>query len=173
MQVRLAVPSDAREVARVYVRTFQQTYRGLVPAHYLDGMSVGEAERAYLRYLDSGRGVCYVAEADMGVVVGFAAGGRSRNVDDIYDGEIYELYLVGEFQRQGIGRQMVAALGDHFDQAGLHTMMAWVLALNPYRRFYEKINGIYLRSGTIPFAGVQLSAVAYGWISTDLVLCTS
>jgi ribosomal protein S18 acetylase RimI-like enzyme len=169
MQIRYAVPFDARALARVYVRTFQQTYRGLVPEYYLNAMTIGQAERDYLRHFSYGKGACYVAEADLGLVVGFVTGGRSRNVDDIYSGEIYELYLVREYQRRGIGRQLVASLGRHFSELGLHTMMVWVLAQNPCRRFYEKINGIYLRSATIPFAGVQLSAVAYGWLSTELV----
>jgi GNAT superfamily N-acetyltransferase len=170
MQIRSAVPFDARGLARVYVRTFQQTYRGLVPEYYLNAMTVGQAERDYLRHFSHGQGVCYVAAADLGLVVGLITGGRSRNVDDIYSGEIYELYLVREYQRQGIGRQLVASLGRHFNELGLHTMMVWVLDQNPCRRFYEKINGIYLRSATIPFAGVQLSAVAYGWLSTELIL---
>jgi L-amino acid N-acyltransferase YncA len=169
MLIRPARPSDARAMARVYVHTWQQTYRGLVPDPYLDAMTVGRAERAILRRLDHVSGICSVAEADSGQVTGFVTGGPARAPDDIYSGEIYELYLLKAYRGRGTGRQMVQVLSDRFSRMGIHSMMVWVLARNPYRHFYEKINGVYLRSTTIPFAGVRLKAVAYGWICTDLV----
>jgi hypothetical protein len=48
-------------------------------------------------------------------------------------------------------------------------MLVWVLKHNPYRRFYEKINGVYLRSSRLPFAGTLLDVVSYGWIHIGLV----
>jgi ribosomal protein S18 acetylase RimI-like enzyme len=169
MLIRPAGAFDARAMARVYVHTWQQIYRGLLPDRHLDAMTVGRAERSILRRLDYGSGICSVAETDTGQVAGFVSGGPTRTADDIYRGEIYELYLLKEHRRQGIGRRLVQVLAERFNRMDIHTMMVWVLARNPHRRFYEKINGIHLRSSTILFAGVRLEAVAYGWISTDLV----
>ena len=171
MLVRPAKPSDARAVARVYVHTWQQTYRGLIPDRYLDAMTVGRAERTYLRRLNVG--IWCVAQSDAGQVAGFVAGGPSRNPAGIYSGEIYELYLLEAYRGHGTGRRLVQALADRLNRTGIYSMMVWVLARNPYRRFYERIDGIYLGSGSISFAGVQLDAVAYGWISTDLLLPTA
>ncbi len=168
MQVRPAKPSDARALARVYVHTWQQTYRGLLPDNYLDAMTVGRSERTYLHRLESG--IWCVVEAEDGRVAGFVSGGPSRNPEEVYGGEIYELYLLKEYQGRGMGRRLVQALARRFDRIGIYSMMVWVLARNPNRRFYEKIDGIYLRSAIISFAGLRLEAVAYGWISTDLVL---
>ena len=48
-------------------------------------------------------------------------------------------------------------------------MLVWVLKQNASRKFYEKINGVYLGSSRIPLGGSLLDGVAYGWISTDLL----
>src|SRR5687767_3602644 len=42
MKIRPALPSDARAIADVHVRTWQSTYRGIVPDAYLDALSVDE-----------------------------------------------------------------------------------------------------------------------------------
>jgi hypothetical protein len=48
-------------------------------------------------------------------------------------------------------------------------MLVWVLEHNPYRRFNEKLNGMYLRKKRMPFSGEMLDTVAYGWIDTGLI----
>jgi hypothetical protein len=42
-------------------------------------------------------------------------------------------------------------------------MLVWVLAENPYQRFYESLGGIYLREWMIDFAGEPIHEKAYGW----------
>src|SRR5262245_37221120 len=38
-EVRAAVPADARDVARLQVRSWQAAYRGLIAQDYLDGLT--------------------------------------------------------------------------------------------------------------------------------------
>ena len=48
-------------------------------------------------------------------------------------------------------------------------MLVRVLKLNPYRRFYQKINGTYLKTERLPFAGEVMDVEAYGWLDTGLI----
>ena len=77
--------------------------------------------------------------------------------------------MLKDHQRQGAGLELVSALVAQFYHFGIHSMLVQVLEANPYRRFYEKINGIYLRKQQIPFAGEMLDTAAYGWIDTSLI----
>jgi ribosomal protein S18 acetylase RimI-like enzyme len=109
-----------------------------------------------------------VAE-DAGRIVGFITGGCERNGDDIYSGEIYTLYVLKQFQRRGIGEKLVTSLATRLNQDGIYSMLVRVLKLNPYRRFYQKINGTYIKAERLPFAGEIMDVEAYGWLDTTLI----
>ena len=49
-------------------------------------------------------------------------------------------------------------------------MLAWVLARNPSRRFYEAVGGELLGSQEIEISGVILEEVAYGWPDVGTVV---
>ena len=168
MQIRPSQKNDARSISCVYIHTWQDTYLGLVPFGYLYGMSVSRLEQGFINELNSRKAISYVAE-DAGEVVGFVSGGYERQGDDIYNGEIYALYILKNHQQQGIGAELVSALVNKLNDFGIYSMLVWVLEHNPYRRFYEKINGMYLRKQQMPFSGEMLDTVAYGWIDTGLI----
>jgi Acetyltransferase (GNAT) family. len=52
----------------------------------------------------------YVAENKSGKIVGFAAGGRERMGKYMYQGELFAIYILEEYQRQGIGRQLLGCV---------------------------------------------------------------
>ena len=168
MVIRPSRTADTRSMAQVYVQTWHDTYTGLVPFGYLLAMSTRKIQQGFLNEIQSKRAFSYVAE-DSGRVIGFVSGGFARQTDDIYDGEIYTLYVLKDYQRRGVGTQLVSGLTGGFSRCGVYSMLVWVLEHNPYRRFYEKINGMYLRKQTLPFAGEVLDTVAYGWIDTGLI----
>ena len=168
MLIRPAHKADAQSMAHVYVKTWQDTYLGLVPFGYLYAMSAHELERGFLYDTQSKRAFSYVAET-AGEVIGFISGGYARQADDIYDGEIYALYVLHTYQRQGIGTHLVLALATAFNRCDIHSMLVWVLENNTCRRFYEKLNGMVLRKKRLPLAGEMLDTIAYGWIDTSLI----
>jgi len=117
--------------------------------------------------LESKKVISYVAE-DAGEVLGFVSGGYERQGDYVYNGEIYALYVLKNYQRQGVGTKLVSTLAKQLNQFSIYSMLVRVLEHNPYRRFYEKVNGIYLRKHHMPFAGELLNVAAYGWIDSSL-----
>ena len=169
MVIRPGQKIDASSISRVYVQTWQDTYLGVVPYYYLYTMSIPQLEQAFLNEMKSKHVISFVAE-DAGRVIGFITGGYERKGDYIYSGEIYTLYVLKNRQRQGIGTRLVSALATQFNYFGIYSMLVWVLKQNPYRQFYEKLNGIYLRTHRMPFAGEILDVAAYGWIDTSLII---
>ena len=155
-------------MSRIYVQTWQDTYLSVVPYDYLITMSVSQHEKAFYDELKNRQINSFVAE-DAGRVIGFITGGYERHGDDIYSGEIYCLYVLKNLQRRGIGAKLVSALAMQFNRDGIYSMLVRVLKHNPYRRFYSKINGTYLKAERMPFAGEVMEVEIYGWLDASLV----
>jgi ribosomal protein S18 acetylase RimI-like enzyme len=168
MVIRPSQRTDAQSMSRIYVQTWRDTYLSVIPYGYLFEMSVPKHEQAFFNDLNIRQIISFVAE-NAGRVVGFITGGYERNSDDIYSGEIYTLYVLKNFQRRGIGGKLVSALATQLNQAGIYSMLVRVLRLNPYRRFYKKINGICLKTERLPFAGEIMEVEIYGWLDTSLI----
>ncbi len=166
MHIRLAQPSDAGGIARVHVDSWRSTYRGMMPDSYLAGLSYEQREnywRSLLMHSPETPQSIYVAEDDAGTIVGFACGGIEREHDPVYRGELYAIYLLADHQKQGIGRELTQAVAQRLLDAGIDSMLVWVLAENPSRAFYESLGGQYVREKPIMIGDVTLTEVAYGW----------
>jgi ribosomal protein S18 acetylase RimI-like enzyme len=171
MLVRRAHPADASGIAKVHVDSWRTTYRGIVPDGYLDSLSYEECETQWSRALQEGRNRIHVAENDTGTIVAFACGGPERTKQYDYDGELYAIYILREYQRKGIGRRLFQAVARDLAADGFRSLLVWVLADNPSRRFYEALGGEKVAAKPITIGGVTLEEVAYGW--KDLRLLTA
>lgn len=168
--VRDARPGDAEAIATVQVATWRSTYRGIIPDNFLDAMEV-EPRAAQWREVIAGRaGGPFVlvledpVRADpAGRVVGFAAAGPERTGDPEFRGELGAIYILPEYQGRGGGRQLVREVARRLLAQGMTGLLVWVLAANPYRRFYEALGGRQVRSRYIAIGGRQLEEWGYGW----------
>ncbi len=140
VHLRRARQSDARGIAEVHVGTWRHAYRNLLPAAYLDSLSVDARERFWateLRVLPAGRSL-WLAESD-GQIVGFANAGPSR--DDGMPpstGEVYAIYVLPECWDRGVGRNLLVHAERDLIEHGYDEATLWVLESNDRaRRFYE------------------------------------
>ncbi|MFN8498665.1 MAG: hypothetical protein U0641_12505 [Anaerolineae bacterium] len=78
--IRPATVEDADGIGRVSAETWLATYRGLMPDHILDNVSVAGRAARYRESLAgaAGRRTTFVAVDDGGRVIGFAACGLAR-----------------------------------------------------------------------------------------------
>lgn len=164
MDIREAQIGDAPAIARVHVDSWRSTYSGIVPADYLAQLSYSQREQYWRRWISAGhkKQFLYVAQ-DEGNTVGFALGGPERSGDSIYDGELYIIYVLEAHQRQGIGRLLVSHVARRLLQEGMESMLVWVLADNPFRRFYERLGGQPVAEQSVSIGRAELKEVAYGW----------
>jgi GNAT superfamily N-acetyltransferase len=113
----------------------------------------------------------FVAENKQGDIVGTAICGPEQSGDPYYQGDIYLLYVLPQNQKQGIGRKLVTACVQHLvQQLGIDTMLIWVIAENPYRRFYESLGGEAVREKTEEIGGKLIAEVGYGWLEIHRLL---
>lgn len=164
--VRPARLADAGGIARVQVSSWRTTYRGMVPDEFLVGMTVKDHAARWGRLLHEPAHLelTFVVE-EAGTVVGFAMGGREREGDSRFAGELYAIYLLREAQGRGHGRSLVAAVAEGLVRRRMTSMLVWVLRDNLRARgFYERLGGVYLREHELDFgAGFSVMEVGYGW----------
>ncbi len=165
MHLRNAQPGDARSIAIVRVDTWRSTYKGLVPDELLGKLSYEEFAETFEERIKAlaNDEFLIVAEESPGTIVGFVFGGPERSGNPHYKGEIDAIYVLRDYQRQGIGRSLMSRSIDRLEALGMHSMLIWVLKDNPYRAFYESIGGMIVGGQTIDDFGPKMDVIAYGW----------
>ena len=168
--IRPAVVHDARAIAEVHVESWKITYRGIFPDDLLDGLSVEKRESFWRDLLahEPPSAITMVGCDASGSVVGFVSAGKERTGQLGCDGEIYAIYLHREAQRKGLGALLVRQLVHELVARGFGSMSVWVLALNPSRRFYERLGGKVVGEQEIERGGQTFLEVAYGWQSLNV-----
>jgi len=165
MLIRRATAEDAEAIARVHVESWRAAYAGIVPDEFLAALSVERRAAQWRETVAPERQSYLVVAEDEGAVIGFAVAGPGRESDATYTGELYAIYLQPERQGQGVGRALVREIARELQRRGLGSMLVWVLAENPARKFYEALGGQYVREKEIEIGGKALIEVAYGWKS--------
>ena len=172
MIIREANLNDVQAIARVHVDTWYTTYKGIIPESYLAKLSYQQREIAWQKIIEdtmSSSQFVDVAENNSGEIIGFANGGKERTGDRTYKGELYAIYILEVYQRQGIGYRLTLSAVDKLSELGFNSMLVWVLADNPACRFYETIGGQKVYEQQIERGGTKLREIAYGWQSLAIV----
>jgi ribosomal protein S18 acetylase RimI-like enzyme len=169
--IRAAQPDEAPGMARVHVETWRTAYAGILPAAFLADLSVQTAAenwRKAFAELKTPDEAVFVAESEAGEIVGIAMCGPLRDQDSFYQAEIYTLYVLPAYQNQGVGRRLFAVCIQHLvQQLCAETLLVWVMAENPYRKFYESLGGKPARQKIVEVGGKTITDVGYGWEEID------
>jgi ribosomal protein S18 acetylase RimI-like enzyme len=165
LEIRTARIEDSPGIARVHVDSWRTTYRGIVPQDVLENLSYQQRQEIWQERLTNiaQRDCILVAQDNRGTILGFATGGEERTGKFGFDGELYAIYLLEKHQRQGIGTRLTREIASCLFQNGFTSMLVWVLAGNPSRKFYQNLGGEKVAEQGITIGGADLSEIAYGW----------
>ena len=163
--IRPATPADAAQIANVHVAAWKTTYRDILPDSVLDELSVEQRQAFWSGVLAdlSRESIALVGCDATGQVQGFAIAGKERTGNLGCDGELFAIYLLETARGQGLGTTLVRQIATSLQSKGFGSLAVWVLALNPYRRFYEKLGGQIIGTQLIERGGQSFEEVAYGW----------
>ena len=172
MRVRKARVQDAAAIARVHVDTWRTTYQGIIADDFLATLSYARREDWWRDVLSSAelQQIVHVAESKDNGVIGFVSAGPEHADDPIYRGEISAIYVLENYQRLGVGKELFQASIRELSKRKISSLLIWVLEHNPARKFYEAMGGKFLRHKQIIIGGLRLSEVAYGWKNTHELL---
>lgn len=161
LSLRQARPSDAADLARIYIDSWQDTYPGLLPHALLGGMSL-KGHTARWQSAIRGGGVL-VAESGNQGVIGLASLGPARDRGLGLDGEVYTLYIDPGFLGRGAGTALLHGAFARLKDLKFHSCLVWSHARNNACFFYEAMGGQRVGERITRLGGAPVPEIAFGW----------
>ena len=150
--IREASTADVPALARLHVATWNATY-----PHVSRPPTYELRERQWREAFAAGEAnwFCLVVEGADGRLIGFAKGTPSGHPE--FGGELSKIYLLGEYQRRGLGTRLLARVARRFLERGVPSMVLFAEPTNPSCAFYEALGAERLPGEAGAFHG------GYGW----------
>ena len=168
ISTRNARSDDALAIAKVQIRSWIDTYTGLLPPVVLEDLDLEQARERFLEAIEEKpEERVYVSEED-GLISGFAIAGPCKDPDSDAVGEVYALYILRDHQGMGIGTQLFLKAVDDLVREGFRSLMVRVLSGNPYCRFYEKHGGKVSETRDEEICGRPVKLRIFRWDSIPL-----
>ena len=149
ISIRLAIPSDAPDMADVHMRSWEIAYKDIIPLDFIIEKN-STRHALYKRVITDENANSYVIQYN-GKTVGIMRIASPQD-DDIKDEfyEIHYLYLHSDYFRMGIGFKSINFAFDKTRSLGKKGMSVWVIAENVNSiKFYEKCG--FIKDGNIKY----------------------
>ncbi|MBI3440581.1 MAG: GNAT family N-acetyltransferase [Proteobacteria bacterium] len=164
-EIRKATIEHAKDVAHIHVKSWQQTYAGLIDQAYLDSLDVGARQKRWEESFEQSNQHLYIA-FDNSQAVGFVCFGAGRDEAMKVQGEIYAIYLLQEAWSKGIGYALFKTAQDQLTAEGLRHLYLWVLdtnenAIRAYERWGGTLNRAMIKDHVIGQQPVKEIAVVF------------
>jgi len=164
IKIRSAQNKDASGICQVSVSTWKDTYKNLIDIAYLNSLSVSDISiKKWENRIDEVKNKKYYlwVAVSSDQIVGFLWGGEAREpkIDDL-NFEIYAIYVLPEFQHQGIGKKLFSC----FKRKVGKSFFLWMLKHNKSEAFYLSLKGKKTDHLKIQiFANKKYQEIAYIW----------
>ena len=159
--IRKARVSDAKALADIFAESWRLTYRGIIPHLHLESMIQRRGLEWWQNSLRTGDSVLVIEVS--GKLAGYATLGVSRT-RGAQQGEIYELYLLPDYQGLGFGEHLFEACRHQLDLRKLKGLIVWALFENtPAIDFYWRRGGRPIGHSFDKIGGANLEKIAFVW----------
>lgn len=170
MYIRSCTPDDAIDLAHIHIEGWRASYSGLVDQSFLDTLDKDKRAQDWAKWLGEGT-EALIAHDDHDKAAGFISFNRLMTpppgmspVRPLYTSEILALYILPDYWRQGLGRQLMkqAALG--LKEKKHKSLCLWVLEKNSRgNAFYKALGGQRCGKKDVVIGNQKLTDVCYGW----------
>jgi len=162
VEVRRAESRDARAVSDVHRTSWLHAYSGLIPHKALQTMLDRRGEDWWRR---AANGPSTLLVLDIaGKIVGYATIGLNRARALKQEGELYELYLLPEFQGTGLGGYMFRECRNVLSGLGFAGLAAWCLEESAHAiTLFRATGGMDVAEGMEDFGHASLKKLGFVW----------
>ena len=165
--IRHARPGDAEAITRVHDASWRDAYRGVIPGAELERVVARRGPQWWHSAILRGTELLVLDVDDD--IVGYSTYGRNRVPSMPYSGEIFELYLLPQYQGLGFGRRLFNAARRELAEHGYLSTIVWALADNEKAlAFYRRLGGHAVRKAEERFGDDMLARVAFGFVSAQV-----
>ncbi|THV22375.1 GNAT family N-acetyltransferase [Peteryoungia ipomoeae] len=162
IDMRLAEPSDAPEIAEAHRAAWSHAYAGIIPHRALTRMIERRGENWWRKATRGPASILVVEVA--GKVAGYASCGINRARALPHEGEIYELYVRPEYQGVGLGHQLFTEARHLLKQLGCEGLVVWCLEDSEIAaNFFRSNGGVDAVEGVEDFDDVNLKKLGFVW----------
>ncbi|MBG9786057.1 GNAT family N-acetyltransferase [Shouchella lehensis] len=170
MIIRRAKLDDAPAIAKVHVDSWKTTYQGIVPNDYLSNLSYQKRTELWKANIAKKDNYVVVAENNKGEIVGFGDAWKRETNKVENSGDLTSIYLLEEYQGEGVGKKLLKALFKNFKLLGYRKIFVEVLEENKTRYFYEYYGAKLVKSVQFIIGGKPLNELIYQWDNIDEVI---
>ncbi|MFC4559125.1 GNAT family N-acetyltransferase [Virgibacillus kekensis] len=169
--IRKAVYDDAEAIAEIHVSSWKSTYTDLLEEKDISNITYENRKALWETILRiKKKEQCTLVIEDFEKIVGFISGGPERTKRFNYDSEIYTIYLLDDYQRQGLGAKLLKSFTEEMKDRGYKSILVWILTQNPSSRFYERFNAEPVGEELTTIGEGTYQETAYGWNDIDELL---
>ena len=173
MTYREATPEDAKAIATLHARSWQQHYRGILRDVYLDQDVAADRQAVWherFQVPSSTQHVVVATEED--VIGGFAC--TYAEHDPQWGALLDNLHVTSDWQGRGVGRALMQRSAQWVQQqAAGEGLYLWVFEKNTAARaFYDRQGGINQEKTTVENPGGG-TAMIFRYVWSDLSRLTS
>ena len=175
--IKKAEISDALAIAEIHIAGWQGAYGGILDQAFIDSKTLDHRLKQWKEILTDKIGETLIFEKE-GKALGFVSYGPLRTappgtskIRPLYSSEIYAIYLLPEYYRQGIGTKLFQRAVENLKAQKHGSTCLWVLDKNKRAcAFYEAMDGQRIGKMMIEFGPTKAKEVCYGWRDVDIIL---
>jgi len=162
IEVRPAEPEDVPAITDVHHRAWLHAYTGIIPYKSLRSMVERRGVKWWGRAIHGSTSILVLDVG--GTLAGYATLGLNRARALPQEGEIYEIYLLPEYQGIGLGKRLFSEARRLLCSLGCQGLVIWSLEENEGAiSFYRSAGGIDIAEGSERFADKALRKIAFVW----------
>lgn len=176
--VRAATESDIPALAHIHVAGWKDSYDGIVDQKFLDDLTEEQRAADWRKWFTEGMMQTLIAQNESGHAAGFISFGKLRTpipggspIRPLYSAEIYAIYILNEYQRQGLGQQLMREAALKLKEMKHRSVCLWVLEKNERAiSFYKKLGGQRCGKKDIEIGSTKVKEIAFGWRDTAALI---
>ena len=161
--VRRAESGDAEAITKVHDAAWRYAYDGVIPPRELARIIARRGPRWWDRAIKKGTAILVIEVG--GTICGYATFGPNRARNLVQKGEIYEIYLLPEYQGIGLGTRLFLVGAARARPLRLRQRRG--LGARPTTTmpasFYKNAGGRKVARASERFGDVQLTKIAFAW----------
>ena len=154
---------DIPAISQAYVESVRHSFANVLPDDYLKGLSVDRRTEIFATRAQNDTYRLLVAENGSKRIVGFIDYAKPEGENFGYDARVFSFYLLPEFQGHGLGSLLFRRCLTRLRDECYGSMCLDAFEANPYRSFYEKMNGKIVAHSNHAIGDSSFPTVVYGW----------
>lgn len=136
---------DCKKIVEFITKTWNETYKGIINDEFLDGLSKTE-EKRYINAInnfDEEKNMQYVIKEDNKIIAFLKL--SKINEDNKEAIELQALYVLKDYQNNGIGKYLIQTALEETRKLGYKKMIIGCLEGNKSNDFYKKMGGVFIK----------------------------